>query len=225
MSYAKVRALTRIATPQTDAGLAELAGPMTAGQLDRFVAAHRRVSHVDDEHAEQVWRLVYRVEEDGSVAMTIRLPAVDGAVVLQALRAAVGDSEHPHQPEPGGGADVPAGTPPPVTPSTNHQPSSLADALVDVASAFLASKAHHMIVHASGYLITSARGAGFTFTRPDGDVVAASPQLPGGDGDVSGCHDAEVTPSTIVPSGLADRFDLDLSVWACFANAKIAAER
>jgi hypothetical protein len=32
MSYAKVRALTRIATPATDAGLAELAGPMTAGR-------------------------------------------------------------------------------------------------------------------------------------------------------------------------------------------------
>ncbi len=31
MSYAKVRALTRIATAQTEAGLAELAGPVTAG--------------------------------------------------------------------------------------------------------------------------------------------------------------------------------------------------
>jgi hypothetical protein len=31
MSYAKVRALTRIATPATEAGLAELAGPMTGG--------------------------------------------------------------------------------------------------------------------------------------------------------------------------------------------------
>jgi hypothetical protein len=44
MSYAKVRALTRIATPATEAGLAELAGPMTGGQLERFVRAHRQVS-------------------------------------------------------------------------------------------------------------------------------------------------------------------------------------
>ncbi len=29
LSYAKVRALTRIATPDTEAGLAEIAGPMT----------------------------------------------------------------------------------------------------------------------------------------------------------------------------------------------------
>ena len=33
LSYAKVRALTRIATPATEAGLAELAGPMTANRL------------------------------------------------------------------------------------------------------------------------------------------------------------------------------------------------
>lgn len=42
LSYAKARALTRIATPATDADLAELASPMTAGQLERFVRAHRR---------------------------------------------------------------------------------------------------------------------------------------------------------------------------------------
>jgi len=40
LSYAKVRALTRIATPATEAGLAGLAGPMTANQLERFVRAH-----------------------------------------------------------------------------------------------------------------------------------------------------------------------------------------
>ncbi len=44
LSYAKVRALTRIATPATEEGLAELAGPMTGGQLDRFARAHRSVS-------------------------------------------------------------------------------------------------------------------------------------------------------------------------------------
>ena len=39
LSYAKVRALTRIATPATEAGLAGLAGPMTANQLERFARA------------------------------------------------------------------------------------------------------------------------------------------------------------------------------------------
>ena len=48
LSYAKVRALTRIATPDTDRGLAEIAGPMTGNQLERFARAHRQVSHADD---------------------------------------------------------------------------------------------------------------------------------------------------------------------------------
>src|ERR1700742_5070985 len=43
LSYAKVRALTRIATAATEAGLAELAVPMTANQLERFARAHRPV--------------------------------------------------------------------------------------------------------------------------------------------------------------------------------------
>src|SRR6185437_11084958 len=43
LSYAKVRALTRIATPATEAGLAELAGPMTANQLERFARARRQL--------------------------------------------------------------------------------------------------------------------------------------------------------------------------------------
>jgi Domain of unknown function (DUF222) len=41
LSYAKVRALTRIATAATEADLAELAGPMTGNQLERFARAHR----------------------------------------------------------------------------------------------------------------------------------------------------------------------------------------
>ena len=34
-----------------------------------------------------------------------------------------------------------------------------------------------------------------------------------------------VLHDTIVPIGLADKFDLDMAVWACFANARVAAER
>jgi predicted alpha/beta hydrolase family esterase len=81
MSYAKVRALTRIATPATDSDLAELAGPMTAGQLERFARAHRQVSAADDQHAAAGRRVSWRTEEDGSVALSVRLPAAEGAVV------------------------------------------------------------------------------------------------------------------------------------------------
>src|ERR1700748_1835980 len=88
LSYAKVRALTRIATPATEAGLAELAGPMTANQLERFARAHRQVTRADDALARVQRRLAWRVEEDGSLAGTFRLPPLQGAVLLKALRAA-----------------------------------------------------------------------------------------------------------------------------------------
>jgi hypothetical protein len=86
MSYAKVRALTRIATSQTEAGLAEITGPMTGAQCERFVAAHRKASDAEDVAARAVRRVNVHVAEDGSVAISARLPAADGAVVLQALR-------------------------------------------------------------------------------------------------------------------------------------------
>jgi hypothetical protein len=398
MSFAKIRALTRIATPATDAGLAELAGPMTASQLERFVRAHRQVTRADDQDAAVTRRLTWRQEPDGTLAMTVRLPPADGAVVLQALRAAAGDLVHPHadrdhkaQPasgqEPAGTGQEPAGTgqepggtgQEPAGPAS-ATPGSLADALVDVAGAFLAGKAaaaanpdiyqvivhvgsealagppaaqeddgvsaetagsvpatppglpgsrpaghpahprrchiedgpaispataqaiacsatitwmlhdhdgtlldvgrrhrtpppalrravrerdryrcqfpgcesrktdihhivhwakhgetklvnlillckaHHVIVHDGGYIITAKPG-GFTFTTTKGTTIPASPQLPATDADISTCHDATITPDTIIPAWHGDRLDLDLAIWACFANARIDQER
>ena len=99
MSFAKIRALTRIATPVTESGLAELAGPMTASQLERFARAHRTVSRADDGHADVLRRLTWRQDDDGSLSLTVRLPPADGAVVLQALRAATGDLDRQAQHE------------------------------------------------------------------------------------------------------------------------------
>ncbi len=101
MSYAKVRALTRIATAQTEAGLAEITGPMTAAQCERFAAAHRKASDGEELANRTARRVRVHLGEDGPVTITAKLPATDGAVVLQALRAAARDCEHPHRPHPG----------------------------------------------------------------------------------------------------------------------------
>ncbi|HEY7013811.1 MAG TPA: HNH endonuclease signature motif containing protein, partial [Streptosporangiaceae bacterium] len=85
----------------------------------------------------------------------------------------------------------------------------------------LLCEAHHVIVHALGYLITpAATGTGFTFTRPDGHPMPSNPGLPGSDGDLGRCHDADITTDTIIPAGLSGKLDLDLALWACFANAR-----
>jgi 5-methylcytosine-specific restriction endonuclease McrA len=88
----------------------------------------------------------------------------------------------------------------------------------------LLCEAHHVIVHALGYLITPAPGGAFAFTRPDGQSMPASPALPETDGDLTRCHDADITTDTIIPAGLGDKLDLDLAIWACFANARLDQE-
>src|SRR5215475_8096813 len=145
LSYAKVRALTRIATAATEAGLAEIAGPMTANQLERFARAHRQVTRADDAEARIRRRLVWRFEEDGSLSGTFRLPPLAGAVLLKALRAACADlagdprgdvsAETP-------AADAPPGDapPPPAAVPVVRTSSELADGLVAVAESFLAGK-------------------------------------------------------------------------------------
>ena len=113
LSYAKVRALTRIATAATEAGLAELAGPMTGNQLERFARAHRQVTAADDADARVRRRLTWRFEEDGSLSGTFRLPPLAGAVLLKALRAACDDLAG-QAGDPGGdvSAETPAADPP-----------------------------------------------------------------------------------------------------------------
>ncbi|MGH3395226.1 MAG: hypothetical protein ACRDPO_11100, partial [Streptosporangiaceae bacterium] len=85
--------------------------------------------------------------------------------------------------------------------------------------------AHHVIVHEAGYLITAEDSSGgFTFTRPDGTTMPASPAQPApSGGDITTTHNAPITPQTINTPG--DRLDLHLAIWAAFANARIIGER
>ena len=413
LSYAKVRALTRIATADTEAGLAELAAPMTANQLERFARAHRQVSSVDDRTARIRRRLAFRFEDDGSLSGTFHLPPLAGAVLLKALRAAAADleppdpaaREHPHpadrqhpdpanhdHPDPAGpeygqpgASEQPAGGQPegpgvsaetgpgrPLAPTS----SGLADALLVIAEAFLGGKAaaaddpevyqvivhvgtdtitpgrpgdhpaagaggvsaetpgaqprvpgdpadparchvedgpaiaagtaqmiacaatwswmlhdsagklldlgrrrrrpntalrraarerdkcrcrfpgcesrrvdlhhiqywsnggrttldnlvslcryHHQVIHDRGYLIATARDGTFTFYQPGGTLVPACPPLLQADGTIEDCHDADITPETIIPAWYGERLDLDHAIYICFANAANAAEQ
>jgi Domain of unknown function (DUF222) len=190
LSYAKVRALTRIATPANEAGLAEIAGPMTGNQLERFARAHRQASASDDAEARVRRRLTWRLEEDGSLAGTFRLPPLAGAVLLKALRAACGDLTHPHDDhdrvvtETLSSGETPAATP--AIPTS----SSLADGLVAVAESFLAGKVagaddpeiYQVVVHVGAGAISAAEPAGVSAETP----APASPQAH--PADLARCH-------------------------------------
>jgi hypothetical protein len=136
-SYSKVRAVARIATPETEADLVEMTALMTAAQADRFCAAVGSRIPGDDEDQEAAGprsALRWRFDETtGELSVTAQLPPADGAVVLQALRAAVGDLDHPHDPPP----DL-AGDQRPE--EYKVAASDLAEALVEVAAAYLRGK-------------------------------------------------------------------------------------
>jgi hypothetical protein len=92
LSYAKVRALTRVATPETEERLLGVGRAGTAEHVERIVRAWRRVDR-NAEAAEAV-RLhksralhVYQ-DEDGMVVVRGRLDREAGAVLIQALAAA-----------------------------------------------------------------------------------------------------------------------------------------
>ena len=84
---------------------------------------------------------------------------------------------------------------------------------------------HHKVVHDRGYLIAAPPGGGtFTFYRPDGSPLPASPPLPEPDGSIGEAHDADITPDTIIPPWYGERLDLNHAIWACFANARTKEE-
>jgi hypothetical protein len=371
LSYSKVRGLTRIATPATEQDLAQMALPMTAGQLDRFVRAYQSAQPGDD--AEEAFERVparslrWRFDQDtGGMSFTLQLPPEQGAVLLQALRAAAGDLDHPHDKKPGPvsaqerpeefkvdageladamtevagaylrgkivtadnadiyqvivhttedvlagtvpaqqPADVPAGTPETVDrltraitighpawpgrchvedgPAVSYGTAQLiaCDATISTMAHDLQGqilnvgrrrrkataamrravrerdgyrctfpgcesrrvdlhhilwwsnggetslenlhplcKPHHRIVHDKGYIITRRPGGGYTFTRPDGLVIGAPPQLPQPAGDITGTHDATVTPETISAPVFGERLDLHLAIWIALNNGR-----
>jgi hypothetical protein len=86
-------------------------------------------------------------------------------------------------------------------------------------------KYHHQLVHERGYLIAAARDGTFTFHRPDGTAIPPSPPLPPPDGTIGDCHDAGITPDTIIPPWYGERLDLDYAIHVCFTNARTEQAR
>ena len=93
LSYSKVRALTRVAFPATEARLLAVALSATAAQVERLVRAWRRADRDAQPDAEQVLlasrALTMQVDEDGMVVLRGRLPPEVGALLLRAVEAAM----------------------------------------------------------------------------------------------------------------------------------------
>lgn len=92
LSYSKVRALTRVATPKSETDLVEVAKHGTATHVDRIAAGYcqaRRNADPDRARAQQQRRGVWHeTDDDGTVTITMRLAPDAAATVLAAIDAA-----------------------------------------------------------------------------------------------------------------------------------------
>ena len=92
VSYSKVRAITRVATPENERRLLDFALSGTAAHVERLTRASRRVdrqTEAADEQRRHARRdLTTWVDDDGMVVIRGRLSPEVGAVVRRALEAA-----------------------------------------------------------------------------------------------------------------------------------------
>jgi Domain of unknown function (DUF222)/HNH endonuclease len=88
LTFTKVRALTRVATAPSEEGLLELAGALTASQLERALRVFRRVAAEDAREAHELEYVDYYQDGDGTLFLRARLAAEDGTLLIKALEAA-----------------------------------------------------------------------------------------------------------------------------------------
>ena len=92
VSFAKVRALTRVATPESEGELLELARSGSAAMLERVVRSCRTLSRTDEVRAEELRHrsrcLSAFVADDGMVVIKGRLDPEAGALLMRAIEAA-----------------------------------------------------------------------------------------------------------------------------------------
>ena len=93
LSYSKARALTRVACAATEENLLMIALHGTAHHVESIVRLYRRAEQAEElsrEARQQENRSVqFWYEEDGSLVLKARLPALGGALLVKALEAAL----------------------------------------------------------------------------------------------------------------------------------------
>ena len=211
LSYAKVRALTRVATPATEARLLAVGRAGTAEHVERIVRGWRRVDRkaeveeTGQRHKHRALRVYQDV--DGSVIIRGRLAPEAGAVLIQALTAA-GDALR---------AKPPLLEPNPAVAERRSFEQQQADALVLVAETALhhgidpgtPGERYQVVVHVDAEVLADADAPGQSVIEGGARVSAETSQRIACDaGRVEMRHDAdgvvvEVGPRTrTIPTAL-----------------------
>ena len=130
--YSKVRALTRIATPENEDDLLNIGLHGTAQHVEKFVRLHRRAKRAEEtEQADAQHEnrgLTFWHEDDGTVVLHGRFPPEMGARILSALDAAMTAHE---EEQPAAGWDNKGLAPEDVPRGTSRPDPSTVDAATD----------------------------------------------------------------------------------------------
>jgi Domain of unknown function (DUF222)/HNH endonuclease len=177
ISYSKVRALTRIATPANEGGLLDFARAGTAAHVERLVRGKRRVDRIangeERRHAARYLRAY--TDEDGMVVVTGRLAPEAGAALMRALDAGVEALYGPRRRQPSGAGQEAAE---PADDSSAEQ--RRADALGLVAESALAAgldpgtrgDRYQVVVHVDAEVLAPGCEGGSSWLA-DGSCVSA----------------------------------------------------
>jgi Domain of unknown function (DUF222)/HNH endonuclease len=170
ISYSKARAMTRIATPENEAALLNIAEHGTAAHMDKLVRKYSRVERLEDtkQANDRYFRryLRFTYDDDDSLLIYGRLPPEIGAVVRKAIDAAVEAMEEREPPTVETRSNVSAETSEVEPFSVNDAwGAKRADALRHLADSFLTRQAeaagssadrHQVVVHIDQRLLASA---------------------------------------------------------------------
>ncbi len=150
VSYSKVRAMTRTATPENEAAFLDMARSTTAGQIE---VLSRKYQEVVDPTSPSAARFFRRTDlESGMVRLVVQVRPEEAAVVMKALDVAIRMAR-------GAPGDVSAGTASSAAGDVSAGTCSRADALLSICESFLADGAtrttsvpgrYEVTVHVSG---------------------------------------------------------------------------
>ncbi|MEA2433156.1 MAG: hypothetical protein QOG54_613 [Actinomycetota bacterium] len=156
LSFSKVRAIVRVASPEMQDTLLHLARYSTAYQLERLSRAYRKVQNAEELRRTNVRRarryVNFRQDDDGSFLLTARLSPEDGAVVLAALSKARDAAPTPFQVE----SEIDAANDHVERDRDSDEGNDSAESFPEVAAA---RDADALVLMASGFLSFEADGA------------------------------------------------------------------
>ena len=166
LTFTKVRALTRVATAASEEGLLDLAGTLTALQLERALRAFRRLAAEEARDAHELEYVDYHFADDGSLYLRARLPAEEGMLLVKALEAARERVVERRREEPAEGA---AGAFEPPRPARVEALAELADASLAASGEGGPGRAQ-LVVHVDAASLTG--GAAGRCDLADGPVLS-----------------------------------------------------